>query len=161
MVGALHHLVNGLLLVYALHFILGVLLDYTFYYLFKDYLLKALKLYMSTTWIMLAIFRGNSPASCLIPSDEAGNPVCISSCSRHFPLSWCTFQTIVWIATLLVSKRPCDLVNETDHKHETSWLSKHRLETQRDPCKLPSRDLVSWVNNSFFWKRKIAKNRLS
>ena len=49
MVDALHHLVNGLLLVYALHFILGMLLDYIFYYLFKDYLLKALKMYMSTT----------------------------------------------------------------------------------------------------------------
>ena len=32
----------------------------------------------------------------------------------------CTIQTLVRFVTLLVCKRPCDLVNETDHKHEVS-----------------------------------------
>ena len=81
----LHHLVSGLLLVCALHFIFGVLLDYILYYLFKNYFLKKIKVYMATVGIMLAIFYGKPPAPRFIHLDETGNPICISSCSHSFP----------------------------------------------------------------------------
>ena len=65
----------------------GVLLDYILYYLFKNYFLKMIKIYMATVGIMLAIFYGKPPAPRFITLDETGNPICISSCSHSFPLA--------------------------------------------------------------------------